>query len=164
MARKKILLVDDDMDFITMVTSVLKNEDYEVIPAFNKQEGLEAARREKPDVAVLDVMMNTPFEGFEMAMAMHNDPLLAKIPVIIQTSIDVLTTHRQNVQEMAHEYRKNPEYKQLQVILLKDAITGEAGIDYLDEKGNTVWVPVNGFIRKPVDTKKLLAEIKRVMA
>jgi len=49
------------------------------------------------------------------------------------------------------------------VILLKDIITGKAGIDYRTEDGKTVWVPVGGFLKKPVDSKKLLHEIKSLL-
>ncbi|MEZ5197389.1 MAG: hypothetical protein R2764_13640 [Bacteroidales bacterium] len=51
-----------------------------------------------------------------------------------------------------------------QVILLKDIVTGKAGIDYRNEDGKTIWVPVDGFIKKPVDSKVLLPEIKRLLS
>jgi CheY-like chemotaxis protein len=147
MAKAKILVVDDDMDVITMLEQILTNEGYEVVSAFNKQEGLEKALQEKPDLAILDVM----------------NPKLAGIPTLIETSIEVLMTTKPSVQAMAREFRNDPNYKELQVILIRDIVTGNSGIDYRAENGHSVWVPVNGFIRKPVDKNRLLPEVERLL-
>lgn len=80
----------------------------------------------------------------------------------MQTSIDILTTTKPDVQAMAREFRKNPGFKDLHVILVKDINTGKAGVDYLSEDGKSIWFPVDGFIRKPVDAKRLLPELKRI--
>ncbi len=159
--KKKILITDDDIDVITAVTSILKKEGYEVIPAMNKKEALEILRSEKPDVAILDVMMTTHYEGFELAREMLEKPVFKNIPVVIQTSLEVLVTTKSAVREMAREYRKDPLYKDLQVLLLKNPTDGTAGVDYRDEEGRSHWIPVNGFIKKPVDAQKLSAEVAR---
>lgn len=161
--KKKILVVDDDPDVLTVMETILKKNRYDMITATNKEEGLEKARNEKPDLAILDVMMTTHYEGFEMAQAILNDPELKKIPFLMQTSIDVLTTTRTSVQEMARQYRQDPSYKELQVILVKNINTGEAGIDYRSEDGRNIWFPVNGFLRKPIDPERVLQEIKRIL-
>ncbi len=81
----------------------------------------------------------------------------------MQTSIEVLTTTKPDVQAMAREFRKNPGFKELHVILIKDIVTGKAGVDYLTEDGRTIWFPVDGFVRKPVDAKKIVPEINRIL-
>jgi CheY-like chemotaxis protein len=164
MNTKRILIVDDDIDLINVVTTILENEDYEVISANNKKEGIEMARTEKPDLAILDVMMTTQFEGFEMAKEIVTDPVLKNIPILMQTSIEVLTTTKESVRDMARHYRENAGYKELQVILLKDVVTGDAGVDYRSEDGKTIWFPVNGFLAKPVDAQKLIAEINNIFS
>lgn len=164
MKNAKILVVDDDMDVITVLEQMLSNEGYEVISAFNKEEGIELALNEKPDLAILDVMMTTHYEGFEMAREFVDNPELRHIPTIMETSIEVLMTTKPSVQAMAREFRNDPNYKELQVILIRDIVTGNAGIDYRAEDGRSVWVPVDGFIRKPVDKSRLLPEIERVLA
>jgi CheY-like chemotaxis protein len=164
MKNAKILVVDDDMDVITVLEQMLSNEGYEVISAFNKEEGIELALNEKPDLAILDVMMTTHYEGFEMAREFVDNPELRNIPTIMETSIEVLMTTKPSVQAMAREFRNDPNYKELQVILIRDIVTGNAGIDYRAEDGRSVWVPVDGFIRKPVDKSRLLPEIERVLA
>lgn len=161
--QKRILIVDDDIDVITIIESVLKKEGYEVVSASNKKEGIEKMRSLKPDLAILDVMMTTHYEGFELAQEILSSPEFKEIPFLIQSSIDILTTTKAAVQEMAREFRKDPNYKELQVLLVKNVTTGEAGIDYLAENGKTNWFPVQGFIRKPVDGKKVIAEIDRLL-
>ena len=67
------------------------------------------------------------------------------------------------VQDMAREFRKNPGYKDLHVLLVRDVTTGNAGIDYLSESGQSVWFPVDGFLSKPFDINKFLPEIEKVI-
>ncbi len=164
MEKAKILVVDDDMDVITVLEQMLNNEGYEVISAFNKKEGIELAINEKPDLAILDVMMTTHYEGFEMAKEFVDNPVLQNIPTLIETSIEVLMTTKPSVQAMAREFRNDPNYKELQVILIRDIVTGNSGIDYRAEDGRSVWVPVDGFIRKPVDKTRVLPEVQRILA
>ncbi len=158
---KKILIVDDDMDVIITLQTILKSKNYEVVTAMNKGEALEKLRAEKPDLAILDVMMTTHFEGFELAQEMLSSDEFKNIPFLIQSSIDILTTTKASVQEMARQYRKDPNFKDLRVLLVKNIKDGTAGIDYLDEEGKTHWFNVRGFIRKPVDANKILPEIEK---
>jgi len=163
MDRKKILIVDDEADVIMALSTVLKSQDYKVISASSKQEGLKLAQAAEPDLAILDVMMSTHYEGFELAMDLVNDPECKDIPILMHTSIEVFTTSEQSVREMAREYRQDPKYRELQVILLKDVVTGNAGIDYNTEDGQSVWVPVSGFLKKPVGPEELIAEVKSLL-
>ena len=163
MESKKILIVDDDIDVITIIETILKKEGFQVISATNKVEGMQKIREEKPDLAILDVMMTTHYEGFELAKELTDDPEMRKMPVLMQTSIDILTTTKPDVQSMAREFRKNPGFKELNVLLVKDINTGKAGVDYLSEDGNSIWFPVDGFLRKPVDANKVVPEIKKIL-
>ncbi len=161
--KAKILIVDDDMDIITVMETILEREGYTVITAGSKTEALNVAKAEKPDLAILDVMMTTHYEGFELAQAIKKDDTLKDLPVLIQTSIDVFVTNNPSVQQMAREYRKDPQYKDLQVLLIKNVQSGNAGVDYRAEDGKSVWVDVNGFLRKPVDPSKLLPEVEKLL-
>ncbi|HNX06806.1 MAG TPA: response regulator [Bacteroidales bacterium] len=163
METKKVLIVDDDIDVITIIETILQKEGYKVIAANDKIEGMKKIKEEKPDLAILDVMMTTHYEGFELAKEITDNPELSNMPVLMQTSIDILTTTKPDVQAMAREFRKNPGFKDLHVILVKDINTGKAGVDYLSEDGKSIWFPVDGFIRKPVDVKRLLPEITRIL-
>ncbi len=160
METKKILIVDDDIDVITVVAAILSKEGYEVISANDKIEGIKKAWAEQPDLAILDVMMTTHFEGFEMAKELSENPEFKNMPVLMQSSIDILTTTKASVQEMAREFRNDPSYRELDVLLIKDVITGNAGIDYRSEEGPSIWLNVDGFLRKPIEADKLIAEVK----
>jgi len=81
---KKVLLVDDDRDFVESTKEVLE-EKYEVIVAYDGDEGLEKARDEKPDLIILDVIMPTE-DGFTAAEKLKKDPELSEIPVMMLTS------------------------------------------------------------------------------
>ena len=160
---KKIVIVDDDIDIITVVESILTSDGYQVLSANDKKEGLELIRKERPDLAILDVMMTTHFEGFELAEEIVNDEFLKTMPIIIQTSIEVLTTTKPSVQAMAQQFRQSPGYSDLRVILVKDLVTGNAGVDYLNENNEAVWFPVNAFVKKPVKASILLPEIEKLI-
>jgi DNA-binding response OmpR family regulator len=85
-AMRKILLVDDDPDFVAATKTVLKSRpDYEVLTASDGVFALLTAKVEKPDLIILDVIM--PFEdGFTAARELKADPDLSRIPIIILTS------------------------------------------------------------------------------
>ncbi len=83
--RPKILLVDDDVDLVTVMRGALESKAYEVVVAYNGQEGLEKARKEKPDLVVLDILMPVA-DGFIFADQFRKDPSLAKVPVLALTS------------------------------------------------------------------------------
>ena len=81
----KILLVDDDIDFVEATKTVLEQESYEVIVASDGDEGVKKAREENPDLILLDVIMPVK-DGFSAAEQLKKDPQLSKIPVIMLTS------------------------------------------------------------------------------
>ena len=81
----RILLIDDDVDFVKATTKVLESKPYEVIVAFDGKEGLEKARSEKPDLVLLDVLM-PKVDGFAVADQFKKDESLSKIPVVALTS------------------------------------------------------------------------------
>jgi DNA-binding response OmpR family regulator len=86
MAEKaKILLVDDDRDFVEATKIVLESRPYQVVTAYNGDEGIARAKEEKPDLIILDIIM--PFKsGFSAAEELKKDPELKDIPVIMLTS------------------------------------------------------------------------------
>jgi CheY-like chemotaxis protein len=87
---KKVLLVDDDKDFIESTKAVLE-EKYEVVVAYDGDEGIEKARAESPDLIILDVIMPAE-DGFTAAEQLKGDPELSKIPVMMLTSFGTRMT------------------------------------------------------------------------
>jgi len=85
--KGKILLVDDDLDFLEMHKAVLVNHGYEVMTATSAQEGLEKVRTEMPDLIVLDLMMEKHDAGFFFSKQIKSDPLFKKIPILMVTAV-----------------------------------------------------------------------------
>ena len=83
--KPKILLVDDDEDFVEATRLVLESKPYEVITAYNGDEGLAKARQERPDLIILDIIMPVK-DGFNAAEQLKKAPELRDIPVLMLTS------------------------------------------------------------------------------
>jgi len=86
-ARKKILLVDHNVDFVQLTTTFLEEKGYQVIPAYDGHEGLKKARESRPNLIVLDVMMARLTEGFDVCREIKKDEKLKHIPVIVLSGI-----------------------------------------------------------------------------
>ena len=84
---KKVLLVDDEVDFIEINKVALEGKGYEVIAAYNGQEAVEKAHKEKPDIIVLDVMMSRKTEGFDAARELRRQKETEGIPILMLTAI-----------------------------------------------------------------------------
>jgi len=83
----RILLVDDDTDFTQAMSTLLRAKGHEVSTAVNGAEGYEKAVAEKPELMLLDVMMTTENEGFDVARKLHENPATNSIPVVIISGI-----------------------------------------------------------------------------
>jgi len=87
MATKgEILLVDDDPDFRDSLQIILENHGYIVRTAANGTEALEALKGKKPDLMILDIMMTTDTEGFDLAYELKKKPGFKDLPIILLTS------------------------------------------------------------------------------
>lgn len=83
--KKKILIVDDDVDFLEMHSAVLKNKGYEVITTPSAKKCLQALEKGRPDLVVLDVMMEQFDAGFELSKKIKKK--YRGLPVMLLTSI-----------------------------------------------------------------------------
>lgn len=98
MNAKKILLVDDDPDQRLSLRLPLEAAGYQVSEAVSYADGLEAVKTIKPDLVVLDVMMDSMTAGFQFALTLHNPnpeaeyQEFASLPIIMLTAIHS-TTH-----------------------------------------------------------------------
>lgn len=102
----KVLLIDDEPDFVDATKIVLGSKPYEVIVAYDGIEGLEKARREKPDVIILDVMMPEP-DGYEVCNELKSDPQLEHIPVLLLTAVMKKIVHTRWTREMGMRTEAN---------------------------------------------------------
>jgi len=86
MARKKILLVDDEEDIIKMNMLRLSESNYRVISANDGKEGIEKAEKEMPDLILLDVVMPS-MDGLETLTRLKSNPRISHIPVIMLSGV-----------------------------------------------------------------------------
>ncbi len=84
---KTVLLVDDDGDFVDMNRVVLEEKGYTVRTAFNGAQCLELVAGERPDVIILDMMMEDRNEGFNLSRELRNSEYTKNIPLIMITSV-----------------------------------------------------------------------------
>ncbi|MHC4109745.1 MAG: response regulator [Planctomycetota bacterium] len=128
MEQAKIVIVDDDQDIRVSLQSILEGRQYTVITAASKAEGMKTIRAENPDLIMLDVMMQTWQDGFEMA----------------------------------RELKKHPNFKDTPILMLT-GVRDETGIDFKSSAGDPRWLPVDGYLEKPVEPNILLAEIEKLL-
>jgi len=86
--RKKILIIEDDKMLVETMRMILESNYYQTFAAYDGKEGLKLAREHKPDLILLDVMMGTDTEGFQVAYALRRDPELKDIPILMITAIN----------------------------------------------------------------------------
>ena len=91
MKKLKILIVDDDIDIVTALTAIIENSGYDVVSANSMKEGLETLKKIKPDLAILDVMMETNQAGFELARDIKKIKEFEDLPLLMLTSVGDVT-------------------------------------------------------------------------
>ena len=133
--NKKILIVDDDRDLVASLAAVLRGNGYDVVAAHSGAEGLKALLAERPDLVVLDVMMETDTAGFEAA--------------------DVIRSRR--------ETSKYREFRDVPVVILT-AIGQVTNSRFSMDPADSFLPGRNEFMTKPVDLDELLARIGRALS
>lgn len=98
-SKEKILLVDDDLDFLELHKAVLKKHGYEVLTATNSREGIERVRTDMPDLIILDLMMEKHDAGFLFSKQIKNDPLFKKIPILMISAVAEATGYSFSMEE-----------------------------------------------------------------
>ncbi len=129
MENPKILIVDDDVDHTKSIQIILESSQYRVVTATDRNEGMEKAKLEKPDLIILDVMMSTWHDGFEMSRELKKDPQFKDIPILILTAVKERT-----------------------------------GLGFKSTAGDPEWLPVDGFMDKPVEPENLLSEVTSILS
>jgi CheY-like chemotaxis protein len=135
-AQAKVLLVDDDQDLIQVLTVVLEGKGYRVVSETRADAAVATVDRERPDLIVQDVMMPDATEGFHVVWHLRKRPeaYFQNVPIIILTAI----------------HQKTP-------------------LRFYPDSGDGTYtagefLPVQGFVDKPVDPGTLLEEVERVLA
>jgi len=83
----RIMMIDDDPDFVSGIRTILEKADYKVDVAYNPKDGFQALQSKKYDLLLLDIMMGRGAEGVALARKIRKDPKLREIPVLIITGV-----------------------------------------------------------------------------
>lgn len=92
--KKKILIIDDNINFVKMNSAVLEAGGYEVEAAFNAEEGYTKVEYGQPDAIVLDLMMERHDSGFRLAKKLKSHPIYKNIPILMLTAVGEATGFR----------------------------------------------------------------------
>ncbi len=84
---KRVLIIDDDPDYVAAIRALLESSGYVVISASNGRDGIEEAKVHRPDVILLDVMMTERTEGVFTLQEFRRLPELTRTPVVVISSI-----------------------------------------------------------------------------
>lgn len=96
-SRAKILVIDDDPDYLKVVSLILKSGPYNVVTANNPQEGRKKLFTEKPDLILLDIMMDSLFDGFSLCHDIKTSQEYEKfrdVPIIFVSAVKEKTGSR----------------------------------------------------------------------
>jgi len=85
MAKEKILIVEDEKDIVEMIEYNLKKEGYTTLAVLNGSDAMPSAKRERPDLVILDLML-PDIDGFEICKRLKNNELTGHIPIIMLTA------------------------------------------------------------------------------
>jgi CheY-like chemotaxis protein len=85
--QKKLIIIDDDPDYVAGIKSILETADYSVDVAYNPKDGFKALQTTRYDLLLLDIMMGRGAEGVALARKIRKDPILRELPVLICTGL-----------------------------------------------------------------------------
>ena len=87
MENKKLLIIDDDEDILESLKVILESHNFSVNTASDREQGLKQISMNKPDLIILDNMMDTDLEGYGMLNEFRKDDSLKSIPVIMYSGM-----------------------------------------------------------------------------
>lgn len=87
MSERTVLVIDDDIDLVEIIRVTLEREKLRVIDAQNGERGFALAKEQRPDLILLDVMMGTVDEGFQVAYRLRSEPLTKDTPIIMLSAV-----------------------------------------------------------------------------
>ncbi len=159
MSKKKILLVDDDIDFVQAQSILLEIHGYEIVSANSGQEGFEKVVAEMPDLIILDVNMEREFSGFELHRKIRENKNLIGIPIIMLTGIETYHISHQII-EMYRAMRGVDDFEMNRVLRISN-FGDDVAVEYFEEDGKAVYLPLDAFVSKSHVHEKLSEEIKK---
>lgn len=161
MKNKKLMLIDDDKDFVAAQSVLLGHEGFEIETSHSGAEGYEKIKEVKPDLVVLDVNMETQNAGFDLNRKIRNDKDLKHIPIIMLTGIETYSVTPQTL-EMYNSMMSSGDFD-LQEVLKVGNNSATVGVQFKDENGKPYYLPLDSFVSKANAETGLMPEIKRLI-
>jgi two-component system response regulator MprA len=110
----KILVIDDDEDFTFAMQVVLEMHNFEVITAMTPEDGINKVLSAKPDLVILDVIMSSGYEGFEVARTIREEHNLIELPIVMLSQVHSIKT-------VPYRFAPDKDYLPVDVFLDKPA-------------------------------------------
>lgn len=127
MAKKRILIIDDEPDFIKMLKARLQIEGYEVLSAEDGTKGIQVARRERPDLIILDIMM-PGLDGHRVCDTIKKSSLTWSIPIIYLTARTGSTDEATALEKGAKFYLTKPYNPDVLLEMVKSCLLKEESL------------------------------------
>ena len=113
MDKKRILIVDDQKDIVELIRFKLENEGFECLVAFDGEEGLQKAKKEDPDLILMDIMM-PKINGYQVCRLLKSDENYKNIPIIMLSAKDQESDKFWGKESGADDYITKPfEFEEL---------------------------------------------------
>ena len=121
MAKKRILVVDDEVELVKALQIRLGVAGYEILAAYNGQEGLEKAKKEIPDLIILDLML-PKMDGYKVCTFLRRDTRCVKIPIIILTARAQESDEQLGIEVGANAYIIKPFQHEVVLAKIKELL------------------------------------------
>ncbi len=121
MDKKIILVIDDELELVKAIKIRLEQAGYETLVAYNGQEGLETARKEKPDLIILDLML-PKMDGYKVCRMLKFDDKYKKIPIIMLTAKAQESDEKLGFETGADVYITKPYQHEVVLIKIKELL------------------------------------------
>ncbi len=121
---KKILIIDDEPDMVTFLSTLLEDSGYDIITASDGDEGLMKIKSEKPDLVSLDLLMPNK-TGIKMFRELRKDPEITSTPVVMVTGFATDDTPNMDFKKWIHERSIRPPEAYIEKPVDKDALLKE---------------------------------------
>ncbi len=121
MAKKRILLVDDEAELVELVKMRLEANGYQVLVAYDGKEALDVAKKEMPDLIILDLML-PKIDGYKVCRMLKFDEKYKQIPIIMFTARALETDKKVGMEVGADDYMVKPFEPELLLMKIKDLL------------------------------------------
>jgi len=134
MANEKILVADDEVQYVEVISYKFRNAGLEVISAANGREALELAKKERPDLVIIDYQM-PEMDGLELCVEIRKDPKISQVPVILLTAYDMIINEREQKMAKINALMSKPFSPRELLTKARELLSQTCAISGIQERG-----------------------------